>query len=159
MKSKTAPEQKIITQNRKARHDYHILERFEAGIALQGWELKSIRAGKTQLVDSYILLKNEEAWLLGTLISPLLSASTHVNPDPRRTRKLLLHHREITKLIGQVERKGMTLIPLSLYWKKQRVKVELALVKGKQLHDKRRALKERDLDREARKAAAGYHAQ
>jgi SsrA-binding protein len=128
-----------IALNKKARHDYFIEDRIEAGIALQGWEVKSLRAGRAQLTESYILLRNNEAWLFGMHISPLLSASTHVTPDATRTRKLLLHRREIDKLTGAVERKGYTLVPLALYWKRGRAKLEIALARGKQTHDKRAA--------------------
>jgi SsrA-binding protein len=137
-----------IALNKKARHDFFIEERFEAGLALQGWEAKSLRAGRVQLAESYILIKNGEAWLLGTHITPLTTASTHINPDPTRTRKLLLHRRELDKLIGAVERKGYTLVPLALYWKKGRAKLEIALARGKQSHDKRATDKARDWERE-----------
>ena len=137
-----------IALNKKARHEYSIEERFEAGLALEGWEVKSLRAGKVQLVDSYVLLKNGEAWLLGALITPLPTASTHIQPDPTRTRKLLLHREELDKLIGAVERKGYTLVPLALYWKRGRAKLEIGLAKGRKAHDKRAALKERDWQRE-----------
>jgi len=137
-----------IALNKKARHDYFIEDRIEAGLALEGWEVKSLRAGRVQMTESYILLRNNEAWLFGMHISPLLSASTHVTPDATRTRKLLLHRREIDKLTGAVERRGYTLVPLSLYWKRGRAKVEIALARGKQSHDKRAADKERDWNRE-----------
>lgn len=137
-----------IAQNKKARFDYEILEHFEAGLQLEGWEVKSLRAGKVQLVDSYVLLKNNEAWLIGGLITPLLTASTHIHPDATRTRKLLLHRKEIDKLIGHVQQKGHTVVPLSLYWKHNRVKVDIALVAGKKQHDKRETLRERDWQRE-----------
>ncbi len=137
-----------IALNKKARHDYFIEERFEAGLSLQGWEVKSLREGRVQLAESYILIKNGEAWLLGCHISPLVTASTHINPDPTRTRKLLLHRRELDKLIGAVERKGYTLVPLALYWKKGRAKLEVALARGKQSHDKRATEKSRDWERE-----------
>jgi SsrA-binding protein len=137
-----------IALNKKARHDYFIEDRFEAGLALQGWEVKSLREGRAQLTDSYIVIKNNEAWLFGFHISPLLSASTHVTPDPTRTRKLLLHRRELDRLIGAVERKGYTLVPLALYWKKGRAKLEIALARGKQAHDKRSSEKNRDWQRE-----------
>jgi SsrA-binding protein len=137
-----------IALNRKARHDYFVEERFEAGLALQGWEVKSIRDGRLQLSESYILIKNGEAWLFGVHITPLTSASTHVNADPTRTRKLLLHRRELDKLIGAVERKGYTLVPLAMYWKNGRAKLEVALARGKQSHDKRAAEKARDWERE-----------
>ena len=137
-----------IALNRKATHEYFIEERFEAGIVLQGWEVKSLRAGRVQLDQSYVLLKNTEAWLFGALITPLMTASTHINPEAQRTRKLLLHHRELSKLIGGVERKGFTLVPLSLYWKNNRVKLAIGLAKGKKQHDKRATLKERDWERQ-----------
>ncbi|MEO1750563.1 SsrA-binding protein SmpB [Thiofaba sp. EF100] len=137
-----------IALNKKAKHEYFIEERFEAGIVLQGWEVKAIRAGKVQITDSYVLLKNGEAFLFGAQISPLLSASTHVKPDPTATRKLLLHREEISKMIGAVERKGYALIPLAMYWKGGRVKVEVGLAKGKKEFDKRAAEKERDWQRE-----------
>jgi len=137
-----------IALNKKARHDFLIEERFEAGLALEGWEVKSARAGKVQLVDAYVIIKKGEAWLIGALISPLLTASTHIHPDPTRTRKLLLHRHELSKLIGAVERKGYALIPLAMYWKNGRVKLEVGLAKGKKEHDKRAADKERDWQRE-----------
>ena len=137
-----------IALNKKARHDYFIEDRIEAGLALEGWEVKSLREGRVQLTESYILLRGNEAWLFGMHISPLLSASTHVTPDATRTRKLLLHRREIDKLTGAVERKGFTLVPLALYWKRGRAKLEIALARGKQSHDKRAADKERDWNRE-----------
>ena len=137
-----------IAVNRKTHHEFSIEERYEAGISLEGWEVKSIRAGRVQIDQSYVILKSNEVWLLGAQISPLLTASTHIQPDPQRTRKLLLNMREINKLIGNVERKGYTLIPLKLYWKSNRVKIEIGLAKGKQLHDKRASEKERDWQRD-----------
>ena len=137
-----------IALNKKARHEYALEERMEAGLALEGWEVKSLRAGKVQLVDAYVLLKNNEAFLFGALITPLPTAYTHIHPDPTRTRKLLLHRDEIDKLIGAVDRKGYSLIPTALYWKKGRAKLEIALAKGKKAHDKRAALKERDWQRD-----------
>jgi SsrA-binding protein len=147
-KNKDSSGNSNIAQNRQATHDYFIEERFEAGLALQGWEVKSLRAGRAQLKESYVVLKGGEAWLLGSHVSPLISASTHVNPDPTRTRKLLLHGRELSKLIGSVERKGYTLVPLAMYWKKGRAKLEIGLALGKKLHDKRATEKERDWQRE-----------
>ncbi|ROR32070.1 SsrA-binding protein SmpB [Inmirania thermothiophila] len=138
----------VIAVNKKARHDYFIEERLEAGIALEGWEVKALRAGRIQLKESYVLVRGGEAFLFGAHISPLPSASTHVEPDPRRTRKLLLHRAELNRLIGAVERRGYTLVPLSMYWKRGRAKVEIALAKGKKLHDKRATLRERDWQRE-----------
>jgi len=149
-KTATVPSSTIIL-NKKARHDFFIEEKYEAGIALEGWEVKSLRAGKVQIRDSYILLKDAEAYLFGALITPLPTASTHINPDPQRTRKLLLHRREINKLIGHVERKGYAVIPTAMYWKKGRAKVEIALARGKQAHDKRQAEKDRDWQREKRR--------
>ncbi|HSH30658.1 MAG TPA: SsrA-binding protein SmpB [Thiohalobacter sp.] len=137
-----------IALNKKARHDYHIEERFEAGLALEGWEVKSLRAGKVQLVESYVIVKDGEAYLFGCLITPLQTASTHIHPDPTRTRKLLLKREELDKLIGAVERKGYALVPLAMYWKRGRAKLEIGLAKGKKAHDKRAAIKERDWARE-----------
>lgn len=137
-----------IALNRKAQHEYFIEERFEAGLVLEGWEVKSLRAGRVQLDQSYILLKRAEAYLFGSLITPLQTASTHINPDPQRSRKLLLHQRELSKLIGSVERRGYTVVPLSLYWKNNRVKIEIGLAKGKKLHDKRATEKDRDWQRQ-----------
>ncbi len=137
-----------IAVNRKARHEYFIEDRMEAGLVLEGWEAKSLRAGRVQLVDSYVIIKSGEAWLLGALITPLPTASTHIHPDPSRTRKLLLHRHELARLIGAVERKGYTLIALSLYWKKGRAKAEIGLAKGKQAHDKRATEKDREWKRE-----------
>lgn len=137
-----------IALNRKARHEYIIEKTFEAGIALQGWEVKSIRQGKVQIAEAYILLKKGEAFIIGSVIQPLLSASTHVRTEPDRTRKLLLHKKEIDNLVGSVERKGYTVIPLKMYWKKNRVKLEIAVAKGKKSHDKRESDKKRDWERE-----------
>ena len=137
-----------IILNKKARFDFFIEERYEAGIALEGWEVKSLRAGRTQIQDSYILLKDGEAYLFGALITPLPTASTHIHPDSQRTRKLLMHRREINKLIGHVERKGYTVIPTAMYWKKGKVKLEIGLARGKQAHDKRQSEKDRDWQRE-----------
>ena len=139
---------KTIALNKRARHEYHLEERFEAGLALQGWELKAIRAGRANIGEAYALVKDGEIFLFGAQITPLISASTHVVADARRTRKLLLHRREIDQLIGRVERDGYTLVPTALYWKGNKVKLELALAKGKQTHDKREASKERDWERE-----------
>lgn len=137
-----------IIDNRKAFHDYFIEERFEAGVVLEGWEVKAIRAGRVQLKEAYVVLKQEEVFVLGMHISPLLAASTHVKPDPVRTRKLLLHEREISKLIGQVERAGYTLVPLDLHYSRGRVKLEIGLAKGKKQYDKRETEKKRDWERE-----------
>lgn len=137
-----------IALNRKARHDYFIEERYEAGLALEGWEVKSLRAGRVQLNEGYCLLKDGEAWLFGAHISPLNTASTHIHPDTLRNRKLLLHEGELRKLIGAVERKGYALIPLALYWKRGRAKLEIALAKGKHKYDKRADEKEREWSRQ-----------
>lgn len=137
-----------IALNRQATHDYFIEERLETGLVLQGWEVKSLRDGRAQLKEAYVILKNGEAWLFGSHVSPLTSASTHVNPDPVRNRKLLLHRHELSRLIGHVERKGYTLIPLALYWKKGRAKLEIGLAKGKKQHDKRASEKDKDWQRE-----------
>ena len=139
---------KTIALNRSARHEYHLEARYEAGIALQGWELKSIRAGRMNMGDAYALVKHGEIFLFGAQITPLSQASTHVVADDRRTRKLLMHRHEIDKLVGKVERDGYTLIPTAAYWKGNKVKLELALAKGKQSHDKRQASKDRDWQRE-----------
>jgi SsrA-binding protein len=137
-----------IAVNRQATHEYFIEERFEAGLVLEGWEVKSLRDGRVQLKESYVVIKRGEAWLSGAHISALLSASTHVNPDAVRQKKLLLNRHELNKLIGAVERKGYTIIPLSMYWKNGRAKLEIGLAKGKQLHDKRATVKDRDWQRE-----------
>jgi len=146
-----------IALNKKARFEYHLEDRFEAGIALQGWEVKALRAGRVQFSDSYVLLKDGEAFLFGTLITPLPTASTHVRADPTRTRRLLLQRREIGRLIGARERQGFTIIPTALYWKKRHVKLEIALAKGKKLHDKRAAEKDRDWKREQARTLKGEH--
>lgn len=145
---KKSADKNLIVENRRAFHDYFVTDRFEAGLVLQGWEVKSLRASKIQLAESYVLIKQGEAWLFGAHISPLNTASTHIHPDPIRSRKLLLHAKELNRLIGSVERKGYTLVPVKLYWKKSRVKLEIALAQGKKLHDKRATLKERDWQRE-----------
>ena len=137
-----------ITDNRKAFHDYFVEERYEAGLVLEGWEVKAIRAGRAQIKEAYVVLKQGEVFLIGAHITPLLSASTHVHPDPVRTRKLLLNAAEISKLIGKVERAGYTLVPLDLHYNKGRVKLSVGLAKGKKQHDKRDAEKDRDWVRE-----------
>jgi len=142
------PAQSTIALNKRARFDYFIEDRFEAGLALEGWEVKSLRAGKCQIAESYVIIKDREAYLLGALITPLNTASTHIHPDPTRTRKLLLHREQLARLIGAVERKGYTLIPTAMYWSKGRAKLEIGLAKGKQLHDKRAAQKDRDWQRQ-----------
>lgn len=142
----TAP--KTIALNKSARHEYHLESRYEAGIALQGWEMKSIRAGRMNMGDAYAMIKGGEIFLFGAQITPLSQASTHVVTDDRRTRKLLMHRHEIDKLVGKVERDGYTLIPTAAYWKGNKIKLELALAKGKQDHDKRQTSKDRDWQRE-----------
>jgi SsrA-binding protein len=137
-----------IVQNRKAFHDYFIEQRFEAGIALAGWEVKAIRAGRAQIKEAYVLVKNGELYLIGCHISPLPAASTHIIADPTRTRKLLLHREEINRLIGSVERAGFALVPLDLHYSKGRVKLDIGLARGKKQHDKRQAMKEREWERE-----------
>jgi SsrA-binding protein len=139
---------KTIALNKRARHEYQLEDRFEAGLALQGWELKSIRAGRAQIGESYAVVRGGELFLFGAQITPLISASTHVVADDRRTRKLLLHRREIDRLVGNIQREGYTLVPTALYWKGNKVKIELALAKGKQSHDKREAAKDRDWARD-----------
>jgi SsrA-binding protein len=137
-----------IAQNKKARFDYFIEERCEAGLALEGWEVKSLRAGKAQLVESYVILRDGEAWLLGAHITPLQTASTHVHPNPTRQRKLLLNRNEIDRFTGLVERKGYTLVALELYWSKGRAKVAIGLARGKKQHDKRATEKDRAWERD-----------
>ena len=137
-----------IVENRKALHDYSIEERFEAGLVLEGWEVKAIRAGRAQLKEGYVIVRNAELFLIGAHITPLPEASTHIHPDPVRTRKLLLRGEEIRKLIGKVERAGYTLVPLDLHYKAGRVKLQIGLAKGKKLYDKRATEKEREWQRE-----------
>jgi len=137
-----------IALNKKARFNYFIEERFEAGLALEGWEVKSMRAGKAQLSESYVTVRGSEAWLLGSHIAPMTSASSHVKADPTRTRKLLMHRRELDRLTGLVERRGYTLVPLELYWSKGKAKLAVGLAKGKQRHDKRATEKDRDWQRD-----------
>jgi SsrA-binding protein len=156
-KKKTAgPGSATIALNKRARHDYFIEESFEAGLVLEGWEVKSLRAGRAQVAEAYVVVRNGEIWLVGANITPLTSASTHVHPDPGRSRKLLLARREIDRLIGSVERAGYTMVPLSLYWKKGRAKLEVGLAKGKKQHDKRAT--ERDRDWQRQKARIMKHA-
>ena len=140
--------QKTIALNKRARHEYTFESKVEAGLALQGWELKAIRAGRANIGESYAIVKDGELFLFGAQITPLISASTHVIADAHRTRKLLLHRREIDELVGRVQRDGYTLVPTALYWKGSKIKAELALARGKQTHDKREASKERDWNRE-----------
>ena len=147
-KAKAEPANRTIALNKRARHEYHLIDRVEAGLALQGWEVKAIRAGRANLTDGYAYVQDGEIYLIGAQITPLIQASTHVIANDRRTRKLLLHRREIDELIGRVQRDGYTLIPMALYWKGNKVKAEIALARGKQQHDKREASKERDWNRE-----------
>ncbi len=151
-KKKSKTPSNTIAQNKKARHDYHLSDNVEAGLVLEGWEVKAMRAGKCQIVDSYVFFKNGEAWLLGTQIDPLQTTSTHVVANPTRYRKLLLHHNELSKLITAVEQKGRTCICTSLYWKGHLVKANLALGTGKKDHDKRQDQKEKDWNREKNRA-------
>ena len=137
-----------IVLNRSARHEFFVEEKYEAGIALEGWEVKALREGRVQFADSYVLLKDNEAFLFGCQISPLPTVSTHVTPDPLRTRKLLLHRREIDRLTGAVERRGYTLIPTAMYWSRGRAKVEIGMARGKRQHDKRKTARDRDWDRQ-----------
>ncbi len=137
-----------IVQNKKARHDYFIEDQYEAGIVLEGWEVKSLRANKVQIKESYVMLKDGEAWLLGAHITPLLTASTHIHPAPVRARKLLFNRRELAKLVGLVERKGYTLVALSMYWKNGRAKLKVGLAKGKKNYDKRAVERDKDWKRQ-----------
>jgi SsrA-binding protein len=156
MTKKTEKTQSSIAQNKRARFDYFIEDRLEAGLALQGWEVKSMRAGKAQLTDSFVIFRDGEAWLLGSHVAPLNTVSTHVVAEPKRTRKLLMNRREIDRLIGLVERKGYTLIALELYWSKNRVKVTVGLAKGKKQHDKRDSEKDRDWQRDKSRALRAH---
>lgn len=137
-----------IAENRRARFDYHIEERFEAGIVLEGWEVKAVRAGQVQLTDGYVLVRDGELFLIGCRINALREASTHVRPEADRTKKLLMHKAEIRRLVGKVQQRGYTLVPLNLHYKDGRVKAEIALAKGKAEHDKRETEKQRDWDKE-----------
>jgi SsrA-binding protein len=141
-----------IADNKKAIFNYHIEERFEAGMVLEGWEVKSLRMGKVQLTDGYVVIRGGELFLIGCQINPLHTASTHVNPDNVRTKKLLLNKEEIRRLIGKVEQKGFTLVPLNLHWKNGKVKCDMALAKGKAEHDKRDTIKDREGKREVQRA-------
>jgi len=137
-----------IAQNKKARFDYHIEEEMEAGMELQGWEVKALRAGRANIKESHVIIHHGEAWLVGARISPLPEASTHINPDPTRTRRLLLHKRQLRSLIGQTQQKGFTIVPLDLHWTHGLAKVQIALAKGKKKHDKRADIKEKDWQRQ-----------
>ena len=138
----------VIAVNRRARHDYFIEDTLEAGLVLEGWEVKSLRAGNAQLQEGYVTLRNGEAWLIGAHFSPLKTVSTHIKPDPTRSRKLLLHRPELDRLVGAVDRKGYALVPLDLHWHKGRAKLAIGLAKGKKQHDKRAADKDRDWQRQ-----------
>jgi len=155
--SAKTPAQKTIALNKRAKHEYHLEERVEAGISLQGWELKAIRAGRANIGESYAIVKDGELYLFGAQITPLISASTHVVADDRRTRKLLLHRQEIDRLVGRVEREGYTLVPTAMYWRGNKVKLELALAKGKKTHDKRATEKERDWQREKQRTMRAHN--
>ena len=147
----------IIAQNKRARHDYSLSDKYEAGLVLTGWEVKSLRAGKGQLVDSYVFLRDGEAWLLGAHIEPLQTASTHVIAEPMRYRKLLLNERELGKLFAATQQEGYTCVALSLYWKKHLIKCEIALGKGKKDHDKSHSEKDRDWDRQKQRIARQHN--
>ena len=147
-KKNTAPGTKTIARNKRARFEYHIEERLEAGLSLEGWEVKSLRESRVQFADSYVLLKDNEAFLFGCRIDPLPTASKHITPDPTRTRRLLLHRREIDRITGLVDRKGFTVVPTNMYWARGKVKVEIGLAKGKKAHDKRADQKDRDWQRQ-----------
>lgn len=149
---KKKPVETRIADNKKAIFNYHIEERFEAGMVLEGWEVKSLRMGKVQLTDGYVVIRGGELFLIGCQINPLHTASTHVNPDNVRTKKLLLNKEEIRRLIGKVEQKGFTLVPLNLHWKNGKVKCDMALAKGKAEHDKRDTIKDREGKREVQRA-------
>lgn len=140
--------QRIIAVNRRARHEYFIEDSYEAGLMLMGWEVKSLRDGRAQIAEAYVVIRNREAFLIGAHFTPLKQASTHVNPDATRTRKLLLHERQLAQLIGKVERAGYTLVPLDLHWTRGRAKLQVGLAKGKKQHDKRDDLKQKDWERE-----------
>ena len=147
-KPKKKTDASTIVVNRKARHEFSVEKTMEAGLALEGWEVKSLRAGRVQLAEAYVILKDGEAWLLGSHISPLQAASTHVSPVPDRTRKLLLHRREIGELIGAVERRGYTAVPLKMFWVRGRAKLQIGIAKGKKQHDKRASERDRDWKRQ-----------
>ncbi|MFC7521720.1 SsrA-binding protein SmpB [Xanthomonas populi] len=147
-KANRATATKTIALNKRARHEYHLEDRYEAGLALQGWEVKAIRAGRANIIDGYAYVRSGEIFLIGAQITPLLQASSHTIPEERRTRKLLLHRNEIDKVLSSVERDGYTLVPTALYWSNNKVKLEIALAKGKQNHDKRDAAKDRDWQRD-----------
>jgi SsrA-binding protein len=147
-KEKAEESERLIAVNRRARFDYFIEDRYEAGLALLGWEVKSLREGRAQVADAYVKVIGEEAWLVGAHFTPPSGMSTHVHPDPTRTRKLLLHAEELRKLVGKVQRSGYTLVPLDLHWTRGRAKLEIGLAKGKKQHDKRADIKKREWQRE-----------
>ena len=153
-KKKKAPSGNTICLNKKARHEFNIETKFEAGVSLAGWEVKSLRDGRAQLVDSYVIIHRGEAWLVGAHFTPLKTACTHVVADPTRDRKLLLHRREIDRITGAIQAQGYTCVALALYWKSDRVKCEIALAKGKKLHDKRAADKDKDWARQKQRLMA-----
>jgi SsrA-binding protein len=150
--AKTPDSSRRIADNKKAAFNYFFEERFEVGVVLEGWEVKSLRAGKVQLTDGYVVIRNGELFVIGLQINPLGTASTHISPDTQRTKKLLMHKEEIKRLIGKVEQKGYTLVPLNLHWKNGKVKCEIALAKGKAEHDKRNTIKDREGKREVQRA-------
>ena len=152
MQKKKTPTNTRVADNKKAAFNYFFEERFEAGMVLEGWEVKSLREGKVQLTDGYVVIRNGELFLIGLQIQPLGTASTHISPDKQRTRKLLMHKEEIKRLIGKVEQKGYTLVPVNLHWKNSKVKCEVALAKGKAEHDKRDTIKDREGKREVERA-------
>ncbi len=156
-KKKKLPTGGTIAQNKKARHDYHIIDKYEAGLSLMGWEIKSLRAGKLQLVDSYVIFQNNEAFLIGAHMTPLNTASTHVIADPTRTRKLLLHRQQIDKIEREAQQTGYTAVCLAIYWKGNKIKAEIALAKGKQAHDKRAASKEKEWGRDKQRVIKAYN--
>ena len=154
-KKSKKPAGNTIAVNRKARHDYFIEDTLEAGLVLEGWEVKSLRAGSVQLTEAYVYIRGTEAWLIGAHFSPLKTTSTHIKADPIRSRKLLLHRQELDRLIGAVERKGFALVPLDLHWQKGRAKLKMGLAKGKKQHDKRAASKDRDWQRQKARILKG----
>jgi SsrA-binding protein len=153
--AKATEPRRLIAENRKARFEYFIEERYEAGLVLKGWEVKAMRAGRAQLTEAYVYIRGGEAFLTGAHITPLATTSTHVTADPVRTRKLLLHHSELQGLIGSTERKGYTLVPLELYWKEGKAKLQIGLAKGKKQHDKRAVEKDRDWQRDKARLLRG----
>ena len=156
-KSPSAPVFAKIAENKKASFDYFFEERYEAGMVLEGWEVKSVREGKVQLTDGYVVIRNGELFIIGCQINPLGTASTHVQPDSIRTKKLLMHKDEIKRLLAKVEQKGFTLVPLNMHWKNGRVKCEIGLAKGKAEHDKRDTIKDREGKREVERAMKVHH--